>query len=235
MSITRHQAAGAYRPWSPPSFDEAPETPVTDREEAVAKTNAPDTAPPPPSLPVQVIPAEPEVRLPTAEDIENIHEAARKEGYDAGYEEGTARGRMEAMQIHSLMESMEKALTSMDQEIAEELLALAIEVSRQIVHKTLSETPSVVIDTVKEAIQQLPQNHALVHLNPEDAILVREYLGEQLAHVGHRIVEDTRISRGGCIVEASGSQIDATVQTRWRRVLENLGRTETDWDGEQQE
>ena len=77
----------------------------------------------------------------------------------------------------------------------------------------------------------MPQAHALIHLNPEDVAMVRHYLGEQLTHAGHRLVEDPSISRGGVRIDAAGSQIDATVQTRWRRIMDNLGRN-IHWDGD---
>lgn len=77
---------------------------------------------------------------------------------------------------------------------------------------------------MREALQQFPQNNAMIHLHPDDTALIREYLGEQVAHMGHRLIEDDAISRGGCLIEASGSELDATVETRWKRILSNLGR-----------
>jgi len=224
MSFERNQAAGAYRRWEPPSFD-APREP----EVVVAPEPPP---PPPPPEPVVEEPETPRIKLPTAEDIERIHEAAHKEGYAAGYEEGTARGRMEALQLHTLVESLDKALTNLDQEVAEEILALSIEVARQMVQQNLKDQPALVVDVVREALHQLPQGRALIHLNPDDSTLVREYLGEQLKHNEHRLVEDDSIARGGCRVEASGSMVDATVQTRWRRIMENLNREDTDWEAQ---
>ena len=44
-------------------------------------------------------------------------------------------------------------------------------------------------------------------------------------------MEDASIARGGARIEAAGSQIDATVQTRWRRSMDNLGRN-AQWDGD---
>ena len=122
-------------------------------------------------------------------------------------------------------------MTSLDREVADEILALATELARQMVRQTLNGRPEAVVDLIREALLQLPQNHALIHLNPEDAEMVKEYLGEQLSHAGHRLVEDVTITRGGVRIDASGSQIDATVQTRWRRIMENLGRN-ISWDGD---
>jgi flagellar assembly protein FliH len=222
MSFERNQAAGAYRRWEPPSFD-APAEPEPQAAEPVAPE------PPPAPEPAAPEPELPRIKLPTAEDVERIHEEAHKEGYAAGYEEGTARGRMEALQLHTLVENLDKALTGLDQEIAEEVLALAVEVARQMVHNTLKESPAAVVEVVREALHHLPQGRALIHLNPEDAALVREYLGEQLKHNEHRLVEDDTVARGGCRVEAAGSTVDATVQTRWRRIMENLNRDDTEW------
>lgn len=224
MSITRHQAAGAYRRWEPPSFDTPAHNPAP-TPEAPPRAQEPASVPPAEPPP----PPPPKVHLPTVEEVEQIHDQAHKEGYDAGYEEGTARGRMEAMRLHGLLENFEQALSRIDDEVAEEILALGVEIARQMVRRELVATPENIVEVVREALQQLPQNHAMVHLHPDDAVLVRQYLGEQLAHVGNRIIEDLHITPGGCKVEASGSQIDASVETRWRRIMENLSRDNLDW------
>ena len=243
--MSHHQAAGAYRRWSPPSFDEPapmpaaasrvmppPSEPALPTEPAIAEPAfAPEPEPEaPPFIPPLPDPA-PDIHLPTAEDIERIHEEARKEGYDAGYEEGTARGRVEAMNIHGLLQGLEDSLTRLDQEVAEEILSLSIEVARQMVRHHFAAHPESVAELIREALLQMPQAHAMVHLNPDDLELARDYLGEQLTHAGHRLVEDASISRGGVRIDAGGSQIDATVQTRWRRILDNLGRNVA-WDGD---
>ena len=238
MSMNRHQAVGAYQRWDLPSFDTpaevapvAPEPP----ERATDIPTPPETVSPPPIDPTPepevMVDPEPDIHLPTAEDIERIHEEARKDGYAAGYEEGTARGRIEAMQFHGLVESLENSMTSLDQEVADEILALATELARQMVRQTLVVRPESVVDLIREALLQLPQAHALIHINPEDLAMAKDYLGEQLSHSSHRLIDDPTITRGGVRIEAAGSQIDATVQTRWRRVMDNLSRN-IPWDGE---
>jgi len=239
MSMNRHQAVGAYQRWDLPSFDAPaaaqPVAPEPVESSAEVLPDIVETPPPPPvelpPLPAAAIDPEPDIHLPTAEDIERIHEEARKEGYAAGYEEGTARGRIEAMQFHGLVESLENAMTRLDQEVADEILALATELARQMVRQTLVVRPESVVDLIREALLQLPQAHALIHINPEDLAMTKEYLGEQLSHAGHRLIDDATITRGGVRIEAAGSQIDATVQTRWRRVMDNLSRN-IPWDGE---
>jgi flagellar assembly protein FliH len=161
--------------------------------------------------------------LPTAEDVERIHHDAHKQGYDAGYEEGTARARMEALRLHTLLEQLDGALGDFDQQVAGQLLDLSLEIARQVVRQTIIARPTVILDVVREALAQLPHQHAAIYLNPEDASLVRSYLGDQLTHLGHRLFEDAQVARGGLRMESGGSHLDASVENRWKRVLEGMG------------
>ena len=171
--------------------------------------------------------------LPTAEAVERIHHDAHKQGYDAGYEEGTARVRMEALRLHTLVEQLEAALGEFDQQVAEGLLGLSLEIARQVVRQTIAARPTVILDVVREALTQLPHQHAAIYLHPEDASLVRSYLGDQLAHLGHRVFEEATLARGGLRMEAGGSHLDAGVETRWQRVIEGMGAAD-DWIEPQQ-
>lgn len=194
----------------------------------IVKAPPPVVEPPPPPPPPIAEPAQPTYKLPTLDEIEQIHQQAQKDGYAAGYEEGTARVRMEAMRLHSLTEALEQALANLDKEVAEELLALALEISRQVIRQQIAVKPEVVLNVIKEALLQLPHQHAAIFLHPEDANLVRNYIGDQLSHAGHRILEEPGMERGGCRVEAAGSQIDGSLETRWSRVVESMGLKE-DW------
>jgi flagellar assembly protein FliH len=176
-------------------------------------------------------PPQPQVVLPTAEEIERIYQDAqedgKRQGYEEGsrkgYEEGQAKAREEAQRLGRLADRLETALSQFDGEVGEELLSLAVELARQVVRREIQAHPDTLLNVVREALEQIPHQHATLYLNPEDASLVRSHLGEQLSHFGHRILEDARLTHGDCRVESGGSAVDATVATRWRRVLESLG------------
>lgn len=216
----------SFTAWQMPVFD-TPETapvpapepePAVDADPAHSPAMAPEDAP--------AVDTDDETpapfRFPTADDIEKLQQEAHREGYAAGYEEGTARVRMEAMRLHSVVEQLEEALAALDNSIAREVLNLGVEIARNVVRQTIRVNPEVVVAVVREAINQLPHQHTAIYLNPEDASVVRSHIGDQLTHAGHRIFEDGAIARGGCKVESGGSQIDATVPTRWDRIVESL-------------
>lgn len=193
-----------------------------------------DSTPPPEAAPV-ALPG-----LDRAE-IERICAEAREEGYQAGYqsgyqigksngyEEGQTLVRTEAARIGAAANELDLALREFDQQVADELLALAMEIARQIVRGEIVARPGHILGIVNEALTHLPHQHAAIRLHPADASLVRSYLGDVLTHAGHRIFEEPTLKRGDCLLEAGGSQIDATTATRWRRVIENLGGLSA-WD-----
>lgn len=191
-------------------------------------------APPPVAAPAAVEKAP--LPLDRAE-IERICAEAREDGYQAGfhagYQDGMQRGyeagqsavRAEAERIRQAADELDQALKEFDQQVADELVALAIEIARQVVRHEVATRPETIVGVVSEALAQLPHQHATIHLNPDDAALVRAGIGESLAHAGHRILEEPRLKPGDCLLEAGGSQIDASLATRWRRVIEALGNS----------
>lgn len=214
----------SFTAWQMPVFDTPETAPAPAPEPAVDA----DPAPPSAMAPEEAAAVDTDdgtsapFRFPTADDIEKLQQEAHREGYAAGYEEGTARVRMEAMRLHSVVEQLEEALAALDNSIAREVLNLGVEIARNVVRQTIRVNPEVVVAVVREAINQLPHQHTAIYLNPEDASVVRSHIGDQLTHAGHRIFEDGAIARGGCKVESGGSQIDATVPTRWDRIVESL-------------
>lgn len=218
MSVTRHQAVGAYQRWTPPAFDGSDEP---EPEPVAAAPQPPHAAK---ASAAETEPAEPPVKLPTAEEIEAMYEQARSEGEKAGFDEGMKKAQAEAAQLARLVRAMDGALDQLGGEVAEEIAALALALAREMVGEALQARPEAVVAVVREALQQVPQGKVRIHLNPEDVKLVRSHLDDQLETGHHHLIEDAAVARGGCRLEATGCDIDATLPTRWERVLASIGR-----------
>ncbi len=166
--------------------------------------------------------------LPTAEELEHIQQQSREEGYATGYKEGRTQAAQEAQCLHILLQGVGTALGKLDQTVADELLALAIEIARKMLGEALKLRPELVLPVIQDAVRCLPQFDQTVRivLHPQDAVLVRAYMAEHPAAAGWTIVEDAGLARGGCRVHTASSEVDATLQSRWQRVLAALGSTE---------
>ncbi len=156
--------------------------------------------------------------------------SGREVGYQAGYAEGIAQARHEAEQIKQLLDPLQTAINSVDEELAQSLLMLALEIAQKMTLQTLQTKPEIINKIVSEAIASLPHFNQNAHLilHPDDAKLVQEQLGEQLNHAGWKIFTDVQIQRGGCLVETAHSHIDATNTARWQRIVESIGQ-DTSW------
>lgn len=171
--------------------------------------------------------------VPTVAKLEQIQLQAHEEGYNAGYAKGYAEGAQkthdEAQRLTVMIGALGKELQQVDQQIAQDLLSLALEIAKQMLQQTLKVKPDLLLGVVREAISELPHfnQHAHLVLHPADAELVRTSMGEQLTHTDWKIFEDAQMERGGCRVETAHSQIDATLATRWKRVVSSIGRDST--------
>jgi flagellar assembly protein FliH len=167
------------------------------------------------------------VALPTAGQLEEIQHQAREEGYQAGYAEGLQQAAQENQRLAEVIGSLAQQV---DEQIAKELLALSLDIARQMLRQALKVNPELLLGMVQEAIGTLPHFNQSAHLvlHPDDAKLVRERMGEQLTHAGWKIFEDERIERGGARFETANSQIDASLEARWQRIVSALGQ-DTAW------
>lgn len=171
----------------------------------------------------------PAVTLPTAAEVEHIHQQAHEEGYAAGAQKARAEeqaARDEAQRLAGIIGALDQELQQVDQQVAQNLLDLAMEMAKQMLLQALKVKPELLLSVVNEAISELPHfsQHAHLILHPSDAELVRSKMGEQLDHTGWKIFEDAQIERGGCRVETAHSQIDASLATRWKRVVSSIGQ-----------
>lgn len=228
MIIPKEELTHFHR-WQAGSFDAKP-VPVVE-----VQTPAPDTHDAPPAD----VQSNQEFKLPTAEDIERMHEEARSSGYQAGFAEGQAAGEKQAREIaeaqaqqfSSLISNLKNAVANLEQTAADQLLALAIEIAAQVTRSAITLKPELLLPVIREAVSALPMHHAhvVLRLNPGDIEHVRAAAGEQLAQIGTQLIEDISVTQGGCLLQAGSSEVDATIETRWKRVLEAIGTEPQEW------
>ena len=163
--------------------------------------------------------------VPAAPQLERLQQQARQEGYAAGHREGADRAAAEALRLRQIVAALTEKSQQFDQHVADELLGLALAISRQVLRQTLKLRPELILAVVSEVLGQLPLSHqrARLILHPEDATLVRLSVAEHLQQAGWEIVENAEISRGGCRLDAAECDIDATMECRWQRVVDAIG------------
>jgi flagellar assembly protein FliH len=165
------------------------------------------------------------LQLPTAADVERIHQAAHAEGLAEGRERAAAT----AAEMGALLASVTREIRTWEEKIADDIVSLALEIANQVVRESLAVRRDAIVAVVRDAMQQMPllKTSARLMLHPSDVGIVREGLGEQIKQHGWQLVEDESIERGGCRIESEATHVDATNATRWERAVAALGRDRT--------
>jgi flagellar assembly protein FliH len=153
------------------------------------------------------------------------------QAYQTGLAEGVRRGAKQAageiQRLKGLVAGLQRAQVQNEQQVAGEVLALALELARQMTRRVLKVRPEVIVPVVQDALARAvqPALQASIIVHPDDAVLLREHLGEQLAAGGWSVTEDPQVARGGCTLQSAANQIDASTATRWRQLIAGLGQT----------
>lgn len=164
----------------------------------------------------------------TANQLERLQKQAYDEGFALGQREGLAAGqavlREQGQRLNQLMEKLNTPFVDLDQQVEQELLLLVTTMVRQMVRREIKADPGQVVAVVREAMASLPvaARNVRLHLQPEDAVLLREVLTMHDEGASWRMVEDPMLTRGGCRVVTDTSYVDASIETRLATLIANL-------------
>ncbi|WP_077001306.1 flagellar assembly protein FliH [Variovorax sp. KK3] len=175
-------------------------------------------------------------------ELSRLRLAARNEGRVEGHREGLALGHAEghaeglatglaaatahAERLRALAASLPAALRHAESELADAILTLALDVARQVVHRTLRAEPEWVLPLVQDLMHAEPalQGEPRLMLHPDDVALVKNSLGNELQVAGWQVRADDTLARGGCRVQSASGEMDASLESRWKTVTAALSR-----------
>jgi len=164
----------------------------------------------------------------TAGRLESIQKDAYEEAWKKGLADGVQAGEAAAKErvdrLDQLLVAMARPFDQLDEQIEKQLVELAMTAVRQLFRREISQEPTHVIGVVREAIQLLPiaSSNVQVHLHPDDAAIVREFLSPADGEPAWVIVEDPLSSKGGCQVTTDNSQIDASAESRLNALIGSI-------------
>jgi flagellar assembly protein FliH len=164
-------------------------------------------------------------RGPDGSREQSGYEAGQAQGYADAMRSAQAARAVEAQRVESLLAQLRSGFDELSTRTADALLDLALDVAAQVVRREVQTQRDAILPVVREALGLVIESHAhpTVRLAPVDFELVRQAMQEDGRFHGCRCVEDPAIAPGGCRVESAHGEIDATLATRWRRVVQALG------------
>jgi flagellar biosynthesis/type III secretory pathway protein FliH len=170
------------------------------------------------------------------QEAQRIRETAQREGYAEGLVAGRNELRASAEPIVAALSQAVEELRELRERSADEVEAqaasLAVQIAEKVVAGAIEVEPERVHDVIRGALRAIVERERLVILvNPEDLALVREGMGELAGALGGiehvDVQEERRVSRGGALVRTTVGEVDARIETKLQRardaVVEKLG------------
>jgi len=168
--------------------------------------------------------------------IEALQQQAQEEGYKAGFEEGHKAGfeagqqagqkdiQQQITYLQQILGSLEQPLNDLDQQIEQDLVNLAITMTRQLLRRELKQEPEHVIGAMRAALQALPisDRKLRIYVHPDDLTIIQKGLSMDGEDSSRQWIEDPLMTRGGVRLETADTTVDATVEARLNSVISKL-------------
>jgi flagellar assembly protein FliH len=161
-----------------------------------------------------------------AEGLKIGQDLGRKQAYDQAIADFAARHAAVAAALAGALEQFEARRRGLQSEMERDVIALAGAIARRVIKRAVEVDPACVADNLREALQLIARRNRLeIRLHPADLEHARQFardlLGAQdFESVG--FVADETVGRSGMLLRTAGGQVDATVETQWVRILDEI-------------
>lgn len=162
------------------------------------------------------------------------HEAYQK-GYDAGREVGFKKGQAEVRRlIDRLGTIVGQAIDVREDIIAaseKQMVDMILLIARKVIKDEIVERKEVVLNNIREALRRIKDRDRVdIRVNFSDLELTTAHKDELIKMMESlrkvNIYEDSRIDRGGCIIETDVGSIDARISTQLKEMEEAIRNAE---------
>ena len=177
--------------------------------------------------------AEAEEIVSTAKkNAEEIESQAYTLGYEQGSKDGEELGRKQfeigLQHLENLIESFKKETAGLSRAYEAQMVQISLLVAKAMVEKELASDKELISRVLTKAMNKTVEGSLVkVHINPRDFENLGEDFIARLSGPGGNRVEfqpDGSVTRGGCMIETDFGLVDASVESRWQSIMEDIGR-----------
>jgi flagellar assembly protein FliH len=193
-----------------------------DTQPEIADSVPPSHAPIP-AIAQQAAPVEVSSAVDLAQVERNAFENGFRQGEKAGMEIAEKKAEAIMRRYGDSIRDLGRYKTSLYGQVEREVVRLAVEVARKIVHREIQADPEVIQTLVKVALDRVSGRSVVtVRVNPIDYNFLldkqRGWAQEEGAAHEVTLMADKAIERGGCLVQTDCGDVDARIEEGFREV-----------------
>lgn len=152
--------------------------------------------------------------------------AAEEQGQQRGYEAGWNAAHNERVALVQATKTLEDEFESFKSQLSDKLLDLAVMVSQKVIADTLAVQTGHASELLNQVLEsmQLHSKAITLRAHPATIRMLESQFGDQQMLGNLRMIEDPQQLQGGFVLQHPEGEVDASIQTRWLRAIEALGR-----------
>ena len=162
-----------------------------------------------------------------------IESRAYSQGYEQGQKDGEELGRKQftvgLQQLESVIEELKKQSVNLAPKYEAQMLQMCLIVAGRLVEKEIDSDKELISRVLRSSLAKAVDGSSItVHMHPRDMESLSEAFLEELSTPGGNTIKvraNATVKRGGCLVETEFGLIDASLESRWKAMLEDIGET----------
>jgi flagellar assembly protein FliH len=169
-----------------------------------------------------------EIIVRTAQsEAKALLDQAYADGYQAGIGEAGRRSEELLGQLSQAIADEAAEREALVRAIEEQVLMLCVDGAEKIIRHEIRTDPGIVARAVKSCLRRVrDRNELTVRVSPQEVAHIRAMRDELLASAegirGVNVVDDRRVSAGGCVVESMSGDLDARIETQIDQIRRKL-------------
>jgi len=174
-----------------------------------------------------------------AKNIENdikdketrILNEARKKGYQDGWDEGYKKGSDEVDRLVERVQTiLDKTIDKRNQifiDVEQQIIDLILLIAKKVVKVISENQEEIVLNNINLALQKLKSKGDIsIRVNLSDLDMTTKHKDEfikNFENIGNiKILEDTTVDKGGCVIETDFGSIDARISSQLMEIEEKI-------------
>jgi flagellar assembly protein FliH len=161
--------------------------------------------------------------------LEEKIQLEKERAYRSGFEDGKEMIKEEEEEVVQLflglIEELKKQREEYLRSVEKDMIGLSLEIASKVIQQKIKQEEKVILKNLKHALKHLlDKGRIIIRLNPADLEIVSKYSEELKVAQGLKeliLEEDSKVTRGGCMIHSELGHIDARIETQ----LEIIGKT----------
>ncbi len=172
-------------------------------------------------------------------EAEEIESNAYAIGYEQGQKDGLEIGKKQfeigLQHLKDFLESFKEQTKELSKKYEAQMVQIALAVSKKIIEKEVQEDKTLIGKVLRSTLDRTIDGSSLIiHMNPRDHENLDEEFLKGLNTPGGNKIEirpDDTVQRGGCMVETEFGLVDASIESKWISLLDDLAKELKDRTG----